>query len=163
MSRPMDGPALPATWTMSISEGNGKWPIFLSHPFLPGKRAFHCRIWNPSRSRWTLGGYRFTRSAASSTVVIPLPVVNWLANLPPFRSTLSRQERLDYIRAVQCLQTLPSQLYKLDPTTYSGARTRYDDFVGVHINQTMSIHLTVRLFLYKNFYFIPTCNHSADT
>jgi hypothetical protein len=53
---------------------------------------------------------------------------------------LSKQERKNYINAVLCLQKLPS---KLDPVKFPGARTRYDDFVGVHINQTLSIHITV--------------------
>lgn len=35
---------------------------------------------------------------------------------------------------------LPS---KADPAFAPGARNRYDDFVAVHINQTLSIHGTV--------------------
>jgi tyrosinase len=60
------------------------------------------------------------------------------------------------------LQKLPS---KLDPKLFPGARTRYDDFVGVHINQTLTIHLTVR-FLISSKLFIPLfyiANDSADT
>ncbi|KAI0976146.1 Di-copper centre-containing protein [Xylaria arbuscula] len=48
-------------------------------------------------------------------------------------------ERTHYIAAVKCLQTKPSIA---DPTFAPGARTRYDDFVAVHINQTLSIHGT---------------------
>lgn len=33
---------------------------------------------------------------------------------------------------------------KSDPEFAPGARNRYDDFVAVHINQTTSIHGTVR-------------------
>lgn len=32
---------------------------------------------------------------------------------------------------------------KLSSTTYPGAKTRYDDFVAIHIKNTMSIHNTV--------------------
>jgi tyrosinase len=32
---------------------------------------------------------------------------------------------------------------KLDQTRYPGAKTRYDDFVAVHMNQTLNIHGTV--------------------
>jgi tyrosinase len=42
---------------------------------------------------------------------------------------------------VRCLTKKPS---KIDPTFAPGARTRFDDFVAVHINQTMYIHTTVR-------------------
>ncbi|KAI1337879.1 Di-copper centre-containing protein [Xylariaceae sp. FL0016] len=52
---------------------------------------------------------------------------------------LTADERKSYIKAVLCLTTSPS---KLDASQYPGAKTRYDDFVAVHINQTMSIHGT---------------------
>lgn len=60
----------------------------------------------------------------------------------PDRGDLSDGEKKAYITAVQCLTSAPS---KLDPTKYPGAKTRFDDFVAVHINQTMSIHGTVSL------------------
>ena len=40
-----------------------------------------------------------------------------------------------------CLMSKPS---KLDKAKYPGAKSRYEDFVAVHMNQTMSIHGTVR-------------------
>ncbi|CAH0043243.1 unnamed protein product [Clonostachys rhizophaga] len=52
---------------------------------------------------------------------------------------LSSNEKKDYINAVLCLTKQPS---KADPAFAPGARTRYDDFVAVHINQTLSIHGT---------------------
>ncbi|EUC29314.1 hypothetical protein COCCADRAFT_40308 [Bipolaris zeicola 26-R-13] len=52
---------------------------------------------------------------------------------------LSKKERREYISAVKCLQSLPS---KSDPALVPGAKTRFDDFVGQHINQTRSIHGT---------------------
>ncbi|KAI0152744.1 Di-copper centre-containing protein [Xylariaceae sp. FL1272] len=52
---------------------------------------------------------------------------------------LSSSEKKEYIGAVKCLQSKPS---KADPSFAPGARTRYDDFVAVHINQTLSIHGT---------------------
>lgn len=39
-----------------------------------------------------------------------------------------------------CLLDAPSQL---DQALYPGAKSRYDDFVVIHMNQTMSIHGTV--------------------
>ena len=41
-----------------------------------------------------------------------------------------------------CILNKPS---KLDQTKFPGAKSRYDDFVVVHMNQTMSIHNTVGL------------------
>ncbi|KAH7025103.1 uncharacterized protein B0I36DRAFT_332532 [Microdochium trichocladiopsis] len=52
---------------------------------------------------------------------------------------LSDQDKTAYINAVLCLQKKPS---KADPSFAPGARTRYDDFVAVHLNQTLSIHGT---------------------
>ncbi|KAI0528040.1 hypothetical protein F5B22DRAFT_632546 [Xylaria bambusicola] len=51
----------------------------------------------------------------------------------------SSTEKKQYITAVKCLQAKPSIA---DPTFAPGARSRYDDFVAVHINQTLSIHGT---------------------
>jgi len=40
-----------------------------------------------------------------------------------------------------CLIAKPS---KLDSSKFPGAKSRYDDFVVVHMNQTLTIHGTVR-------------------
>lgn len=51
--------------------------------------------------------------------------------------SMSRQERLEYIAAVKCLQRLPART----PSSFaSGAKSRFDDFVVTHINQTLTIH-----------------------
>lgn len=55
-------------------------------------------------------------------------------------TALTRPERLSYIAAVQCLLTLPSQ--QPDPSRVPGARSRYDDFVVLHVNLTQQIHNT---------------------
>ncbi|CAH0023280.1 unnamed protein product [Clonostachys rhizophaga] len=52
---------------------------------------------------------------------------------------LSKKERKAYIDAVLCIMNKPS---KADPSFAPGAKSRYDDFVAVHINQTLSIHGT---------------------
>ncbi|KAH7398598.1 hypothetical protein BKA66DRAFT_546137 [Pyrenochaeta sp. MPI-SDFR-AT-0127] len=54
-------------------------------------------------------------------------------------NVMRTEERKEYISAVQCLFSLPS---RSDPVEVPGAKTRYDDFVGQHINQTRSIHAT---------------------
>lgn len=56
--------------------------------------------------------------------------------------TFSKPEKEDYINSVLCLQELPSRTPShLAP----GAKTRYDDFLATHINQTLEIHYTVHL------------------
>lgn len=65
---------------------------------------------------------------------------------------MSAKERKAYSSAVKCMYTSPS---KSDPELVPGARTRYDDFVGQHINQTRSIHGTGN-FLSWHRYFVHT-------
>lgn len=63
---------------------------------------------------------------------------------------MTKTERKAYISAVQCLQKLPS---KSDPTWAPAAKSRYDDFVAIHVNQTMYIHGN-GLFLTWHRYFV---------
>ncbi|KAK8062563.1 hypothetical protein PG997_014660 [Apiospora hydei] len=52
---------------------------------------------------------------------------------------LSKDQRLDYVKAVQCLMNLPANT----PSDYApGAKSRYDDFVVTHINHTLDAHYT---------------------
>ncbi|KAK7951219.1 uncharacterized protein PG986_006947 [Apiospora aurea] len=51
--------------------------------------------------------------------------------------TLSDEEKLEYTRAIKCLMAKPATV---DPEKVPGARSRYDDFVAAHINNTQSIH-----------------------
>ncbi|KAK4450264.1 putative tyrosinase [Podospora aff. communis PSN243] len=53
--------------------------------------------------------------------------------------SMCKKDRRAYVAAVNCLMQKPS---KLDPREVPGAKSRYDDFVAVHINQTFSIHGT---------------------
>lgn len=52
----------------------------------------------------------------------------------------SDREKRDYIKSVRCLQKKPA---RTPATLAPGAKTRYDDFVATHINQTLQIHYTV--------------------
>jgi hypothetical protein len=54
---------------------------------------------------------------------------------------LSKSEKLNYIAAVQCLGKKPA---RTPAAIAAGAKSRYDDFVVTHIQQTMTIHFTVR-------------------
>ena len=64
-------------------------------------------------------------------------VADWSA-----RADLSIDQRKDYIRAVLCLQALPAKTTAWAP----GARSRFDDFVVVHVQMTRQVHQSVRLF-----------------
>ncbi|KAJ9621865.1 hypothetical protein H2203_006745 [Taxawa tesnikishii (nom. ined.)] len=66
-------------------------------------------------------------------------------------SSLSSTQKTNYINAVLCLQSKPSKSGSLAP----GAKSRYDDFVATHINQTLTIHGTGN-FLSWHRYFIYT-------
>ena len=57
------------------------------------------------------------------------------------RSDLSPKERIAYTNAVLCFQAKPPIT---DPAFAPGARSRFDDFIVTHMNQTFSIHATVR-------------------
>jgi hypothetical protein len=70
--------------------------------------------------------------------------------------TMSSAQRKNYISAVKCLRTKPSLLA---PGVAPGSKSLFDDFVAIHFNQTIFIHLTVRspfpLFLFPD---RPTCS-----
>lgn len=54
--------------------------------------------------------------------------------------SLSDNEKIACTDAVKCLQDTPS----ISGSAAPGAKSRFDDFVAVHINQTTIIHATVR-------------------
>ncbi|KAH6684269.1 hypothetical protein B0J14DRAFT_664116 [Halenospora varia] len=62
---------------------------------------------------------------------------------------MTTAERDDYTSSVKCLMKAPS---KLSATSYPGAKTRYDDFVVVHINMTMSVHSTANFLHWHRYY-----------
>jgi tyrosinase len=62
---------------------------------------------------------------------------------------MNTKERKSYISAVQCMVTTPS---KSNPEQVPGAKTRYDDFVAQHINQTLSIHRTGNFLSWHRYY-----------
>lgn len=72
------------------------------------------------------------------------------------RGDLSVGDKLAYIAAVKCLINRPSQY---DRNQYPGARTRFDDFVIVHMKQTLHIHGTAN-FLTWHRYFTAAYEHA---
>ncbi|PVH84097.1 tyrosinase [Cadophora sp. DSE1049] len=73
--------------------------------------------------------------------------------------TMSAEERIAYTDAVLCFQAKSP----LTPTDQiPGVRSRYDDFVGTHINQTLTIHYT-GTFLAWHRYFLWVYEESLRT
>ncbi|KAJ5150777.1 Tyrosinase [Penicillium coprophilum] len=63
--------------------------------------------------------------------------------------TFSKTQKTSYINSILCLQKLPS----LTPSELApGARSRYDDFVATHINQTTTIHYTGTFLAWHRYY-----------
>lgn len=59
--------------------------------------------------------------------------------MDPCRNTFTKKQKKAYVDAVKCIQSKPA----LTPSSVApGAKTRFDDFVATHINQTLSIHYT---------------------
>ncbi|KAK4156065.1 hypothetical protein C8A00DRAFT_31115 [Chaetomidium leptoderma] len=63
--------------------------------------------------------------------------------------TLTKGQRKSYIAAVQCLRTKPSLL---DPVTVPGSKSLFDDFVAIHLMQTMNIHLSGIFLTWHRYY-----------
>lgn len=72
------------------------------------------------------------------------------ALLTSTREEMSKPHRKAYIEAVQCLRKLPA---KSEKAWAPAAKTRFDDFVAIHVNQTMYIHGN-GLFLTWHRYFV---------
>ncbi|KAH8684847.1 hypothetical protein BGZ60DRAFT_366208 [Tricladium varicosporioides] len=62
------------------------------------------------------------------------------------------RERRAYTNAVLCLMGKPSRLAALDPSLAPGAKSRYDDFVAVHVNNTFSIHATANFLSWHRYF-----------
>ncbi|KAK0658285.1 Tyrosinase-like protein orsC [Lasiodiplodia hormozganensis] len=70
---------------------------------------------------------------------------------PPVRKEwrkLSDDEKKSYIDAVKCLQTKSART----TSYFSGARTRYDDFVALHINATDYVHFVGHFQAWHRYY-----------
>lgn len=63
--------------------------------------------------------------------------------------TLSAPQKKNFIEAVKCVRAKPS-LYP--PGVVPGSKSLYDDFVAVHLNQTLFIHLTGTFLLWHRWY-----------
>ncbi|KAF2736727.1 Di-copper centre-containing protein [Polyplosphaeria fusca] len=62
---------------------------------------------------------------------------------------LTIPERDSYVKAVLCLMSKPS---KLSASQAPGAKNRYDDFVAVHLQQTLTIHLTANFLTWHRYF-----------
>lgn len=64
-------------------------------------------------------------------------------------STLSAQEKRDYTNSIKCMMAKPS---KIAPGRAPGAKSRYDDFIAIHLNQTEMIHSTGNFLTWHRYY-----------
>jgi hypothetical protein len=88
-------------------------------------------------------------SQASGMVCSYKPVFSLGHTLTTFcRSTLSNSNKKKYIDAVLCLQSKPAKSGSIAP----GAKSRYDDFIATHINQTLTIHGTGNFLSWHRYY-----------
>jgi len=62
---------------------------------------------------------------------------------------LTKTERASYIKAVKCLQAKQA---KTPSSAAPGAKTRSDDFVAAHSNQTLTIHWTGNFLVWHRYY-----------
>jgi tyrosinase len=62
---------------------------------------------------------------------------------------ITAAEKKAYIAAVLCIAQKPS---KLPAAQYPGAKSRYDDFVAIHIKNTMSIHGTANFLSWHRYF-----------
>ncbi|ORY55906.1 uncharacterized protein BCR38DRAFT_528749 [Pseudomassariella vexata] len=71
-----------------------------------------------------------------------------LAQIGAGLRSLSLDQRLDFLDAVQCLQSKPAKT----ETLFAGAKSRYDDFQALHIIQTEDVHFCGSFFAWhRNF------------
>ncbi|KAF3049044.1 hypothetical protein E8E11_008917 [Didymella keratinophila] len=64
-------------------------------------------------------------------------------------STLSKNEKLNYIDAVKCIHTKPALT---DAGISAGAKSRFDDFVVTHVIQTYWVHGTANFLAWHRYY-----------
>ncbi|SPQ26437.1 88c663b0-d9d2-428b-889e-92a8e620b601 [Thermothielavioides terrestris] len=55
-------------------------------------------------------------------------------------NALTNPEKKSFIASIHCLNALPSEIQRTNATHAPGARTRYDDFIVTHIDQTPFVH-----------------------
>ncbi|KAJ9149647.1 Tyrosinase central domain-containing protein [Coniochaeta hoffmannii] len=63
--------------------------------------------------------------------------------------TLAKKDKQSFIDAVKCVRAKPS-LYP--PGAVPGSKSLYDDFIAVHLNQTLFIHLTGTFLTWHRYY-----------
>ncbi|KAK7432544.1 hypothetical protein QQZ08_000751 [Neonectria magnoliae] len=64
-------------------------------------------------------------------------------------NTFSKKQKKAYVDAVKCIQSKPA----LTPASAApGAKTRFDDFVATHINQTTVIHYTGNFLVWHRYF-----------
>lgn len=62
---------------------------------------------------------------------------------------LTIAQRAEYVKAVQCIMSKPS---KFSESQVPGAKSRYDDFVAIHLQQTLNIHGTASFLSWHRYF-----------
>lgn len=89
--------------------------------------------------------YSGARNGLSPYLQTSKPTTN-----PSFRSSLSKNDRLNYIDAVYCLYNNNS--FITPPSEIPGIRNRYNDFVGGHLQLTPFVHADGLFLPFHRFY-----------
>lgn len=113
--------------------------LILGHPTLPLSVSYNTAIASSQLDQLAQFALNVTKSAIGSSGNCTLENLHIRRDWRAF----SNIEKKAYIKSVLCLQKLPA---RTPFDLAAGAKTRYDDFVATHINQTLLIHRTVRPF-----------------
>ncbi|KAJ5326112.1 uncharacterized protein N7506_009214 [Penicillium brevicompactum] len=109
--------------------------LILGHPTLPLSVSYNTAIASSQLDQLAQFALNVTKSAIGSSGNCTLENLHIRRDWRAF----SNIEKKAYINSVLCLQKLPA---RTPSDLAAGAKTRYDDFVATHINQTLLIHRT---------------------
>ncbi|PLB48499.1 tyrosinase [Aspergillus steynii IBT 23096] len=65
---------------------------------------------------------------------------------------LPLHERIEFTDAVECLQALPTELSPKMQKAYPAVKSRYDEFVAVHIELSNNIHMSAEFFAWHRYF-----------
>ncbi|KAI0851358.1 hypothetical protein F5Y00DRAFT_267959 [Daldinia vernicosa] len=84
------------------------------------------------RNEWSVQSSTVFADCGGANILADYRLTGWQSK----RRTLSKDQRLDFISAVRCLQSKSGKT----SGTFAGVKSRYDDFVALHITQADNVH-----------------------